>query len=287
MLSTVNSSASISQAHYADTTSVTSSNSNPVINKSREMIEVMPKLPGIAADAKPEDVQKHREDLLACLDVVEKTGDWCCMQDDATIRPVAVGLQAIFEQALLSTLASGEVARADVIFVTANPVTPLCHAAALSTPSLLSSSVANHAGSYDTVISRINTVPELLNHPNVNLCALYSQKRESAADQAVYDNVCLAHPDSDKFLSLCTDTPLPDDLSGANYFVVSNDNKVSMFCLRITQANKETDCCSIFTKDEQHRLSGLYDNYLQGVEAKHSDNAALAKFIGLLRQNYS
>ncbi|WP_230350814.1 type I-F CRISPR-associated protein Csy2 [Lelliottia sp. WAP21] len=287
MLSALNTAVHISPTERADRSSVISQSRNPVIDRTRQMIEKMPKLPGIAADAKPEDIQKHRENLLACLDKVDKTGDWCYQQDDASIRPIAVGLQAIFEQALLTSLASGEVAKADVVFITANPVTPLCHAAALSTPSLLSRSVANHAGSYDTVISRINTVPALLNHPDVNVCALYAHKRENASDQAIYDDVCRSHPDSNKFLSLCTELPLPDNFSGANYFVVSKDNTVNMFCLRITQANKETDNCSIFTHDGQNRLADLYENYLHILEGKYSNDTSLAKFIGLFRQNYS
>ncbi|POT59491.1 hypothetical protein C3432_01855 [Citrobacter amalonaticus] len=287
MLAAINSGAYVSQINRSHAPSVVLQSNNPVINKARELTENLHKLPGIPADARPEDIQKHRNNLLTCLDAVEKTGNWACQQDDRSIRPVAVGLQGIFEEALLSSLESGDVARADIIFTTANPPTPLCHSDALRTPSLLSNSVASDAGSYDTVISRVHTVPALLNHPSVNLCSIYSQERENPVDQNVYDDVCLAHPDKSKFYSLCSGVPLPDNLSGANYFVVSKDNNVNLFALRITQANKETDNCVIFTRDEQQKLKDLCDNYLDNVQAKYPGDDNLGKFMELLRQNYA
>lgn len=261
--------------------------SNYIIDKSRELIEMMPKLPGISVDAQQEDVQTHRNNLLACLNELEKTGTWCLQQKDSSIRPRAVGLQAIFEHALLSLLESGEVTRADIIFTTLNPVTPLCHVNALCTPSLISGSVSHHAGSYDTVIERVKTVPQLLNHPSVHICSVYSKERENPVDQAVYNDVCLMHPDKSQFYSLCSDEPLAESLSGANYFLTSKDNNVSLFGIRITQANIETDSCAIFTKDEQQKLKDLSDNYMDIILKKRPEDENLRSFVSLLHQNYS
>lgn len=260
---------------------------NPVINRVRDLIETMNKLPGISVDAKQDDMMKHRNNLLACLNELEINGTWSLQQSDYTIRPRAVGLQAIFEYALLNALESGDVVRADIIFTTINPVTPLCHANALCTSSLMTGSVANHAGSYDTVIERAKTVPKLLNHPLVHICSIYSKERENPQDQAIYDEVCLSHPDKNKFYSLCSGKILPESLSGANYFVTLKGNNVSLFGIRITQANIETDNCVIFTKDEQQKLKDLSDNYMDVILKQQPEDENLSKFVRLLHQNYA
>lgn len=287
MLSTIHSVPSHATVGSTYEATAVQHNQNPVIGKTRELIETLPQLPGVPADAPADEVLKHRNNLLACLDMLDKTGSWSCQQDDRSIRPVAVGLQAIYEQALLSSLDSGDVLRADILFTTMNPITPLCCSTAIGTPSLLSNSVASHPGSYDTVISRTRTVPQLLNHPAVNLCTVYSKERENPADQSIYDTVCLAHPDKSKFQSICTGINLPEHLSGANYFVVSKDNNIHLLGLRITQANKETDRCEIFTKDEQQRLKDLCDNYMDAIPLQDGVDENMGKFMKLLHQNYA
>lgn len=286
MLTPINATHSLKPVEPVHIPEVRSKSDNPIINATRELTEKSKKLPGIAQDASPAAVQQHRNELLTCLDALDKTGCWDYQQDDQSIRPVAVGLQALFEQALLDSLENGTVLQADIIFTTANPLTPLCQPVGMSSSSMVSTSVASHPGSKDTVISRTFTMPRLLDHPSVNICTLYSQKRANPVDQSYYDDMCLAHPDGNKFYSLCTEQPLPEELSGANYVVVSKDFSTHFFGVRITQANKETDNCVIFTQDAQQRLKQLCENYLENVLLQHPVDRVLNKFIDLLRQNY-
>lgn len=263
-------------------------NDNPVFTTVRKLINVMPKLPGITADASPAEVHQHRQNLLACVESLDKDGLWAQRQDDSTVRPVAVGLQAIFEQALLDTVAAGEILHADIIFTTANPLTPLCQAPGNGhfNPSLTSGCVAHHPGSYDTVISRTHTVPQLLGRPEISVCAIYSRERADPIAQAFYDSVCREQSDPNKFYSLRSGISLPDCLSGACYFVVSKDNNTHLFGLRITQANIPTDNCVVFTKDNQQLLMSLRDNYVNAVAALHPEDEILRRFMSRLDGNY-
>nr|WP_318383132.1 hypothetical protein [uncultured Enterobacter sp.] len=281
---------SITPAQHASSSNATavSQYSHPVLNAAQTLIETMPKLPGIAESAAPEEVAKHRQNLTNCLSVAANEGIWSQQQNDQHIRPVAVGLQAIFEQALLNAIASGDVIHSDIIFTTANPMTPLCQPAGKGNAhaSLMAADVANHPGSYDTVISRSHTVPQLLENQSVSVCTIYSQDRPDAQSQQFYDSVCAQHPDATQFYSLRSGIALPPEFSGANYVVTAKDQSTHLFGLRITQANNPTDRCVVFTKENEKMLSGLCHDYLDVVQAERPLDGHLKHFTAVLQQNF-
>lgn len=224
------------------------------------LIETLPKLPGAGDKASPEQIAQHRQNLHKCLSELDSTGRWMRDQGNAVVRPVAVGMQAIVEHALLQDLAQNKIKDVSVIFTTKNPPTPLCSNLNTLSNSLATPDVINSPGSYDTVISRQASLRALIEQPGVDTWALYTQTRDDAGEQKIFDTIAASK--GDRFHAVNTNSELPESLSGATYVITALDGQKSVLGIRITQANEKEKQCVLFTeKGGQQELKDLH-NYI-------------------------
>ena len=224
------------------------------------LIEYLPKLPGAGDKASPEQIAQHRQNLHNCLSELDSTGRWMRDQGNAVVRPVAVGMQAIVEHALLQDLAQNKIKDVSVIFTTQYPPTPLCSEINTLSTSLATPDVINSPGSYDTVISRQASLRSLIDQPGVDTWALYTKIRDDAGEQKIFDTIAASK--GDRFHAINTNSELPESLSGATYVITALDGQKSVLGIRITQANEKEKQCVLFTeKGGQKELKDLH-NYI-------------------------
>ncbi|MEH5891471.1 hypothetical protein [Enterobacter roggenkampii] len=132
-----------------------------VLDYSKWVITHLNKLPGISADAEPEKIEAHRAALLNCFSELNATGRMTSEGEDAAIRPVVVGMQAIIEHTLLNQLDKGLIAKVEVIFTTKKPPTPLSSEQGALPDHLATPAVLNSSGCIDTITSRQNLLHKM------------------------------------------------------------------------------------------------------------------------------
>lgn len=222
------------------------------------LIENLPKLPGVGNKASPEQIEQHRQNLHNCLSELDSTGRWMRDQGNALVRPVAVGMQAIVEHALLQDLAQNKIKDVSVIFTTQYPPTPLCSELNTLSTSLATPDVINSPGSYDTVISRQASLRSLIDQSGVDTWAFYTRVREEDGEQKIFDTIAASK--GDRFHAVNTNSELPESLSGATYIITALDGQKSVLGIRITQANEKEKKCVLFTeKGGQQELEQIND----------------------------
>lgn len=217
-----------------------------LLSSATRIIDQLHKLPGIGSNATLAEVTKHRENLQLCISQLAVTGRWNVEQDDALLRPIAVGLQAIIEHALLDMLQKEEIAKVMTIFTTQNPPTPLCSEPGVLPDSLVTVSVQHSPACVDTVISRQQTLKALLAHPSIDTWVFYAQPRPNPEEQTIFDENAMRY--APNFHHFHVSDGILENLSGATYRLTDQEGQDQWFGIRITQANQLSSQCILFTE---------------------------------------
>lgn len=239
--------ASASVVNHAPTTT-------NVMDYSKWVITHLNKLPGIPAGAEPEKIEAHRAALLKCLNELNTTGRMTSEGQDAAIRPVVVGVQAIIEYTLSSQLAKGLIDNVSVIFTTKKPPTPLSSGPGELPDHLATPAVLNSSGCIDTITSRQDLLHKMIKYPQVSMSSYYAQKHPEN-EQCIFDNFGIENRDNFKSWQV---KALPKELSGATYEVTTCGGSKQWFGIRFTQASESSSKCTLFTdpdcEGEKERL---------------------------------
>ncbi|MCK7227213.1 hypothetical protein L8P27_05020 [Enterobacter asburiae] len=214
-----------------------------VLDYSKWVITHLKKLPGISADAGPEKIETHRAALLNCLSELKATGRMTSEGEDAAIRPVVVGMQAIIEHTLLAQLDKGLIAKVEMIFTTKKPPTPLSAEQGVLSDRLATPAVLNSSGCVDTITSRQNLLHKMIKYPQVEMSSFYAQKHPDN-EQHVFDKFC---DDNKGNFHSCHVESMPDELSGATYEITPCDGDKQLFGIRFTQASEASSKSTLFT----------------------------------------
>ncbi|WP_067519018.1 hypothetical protein [Endozoicomonas ascidiicola] len=168
------------------------------------------------------------------------------IKDDTEVRPIAVGIQTIFEQALHKLLLEDRDIQTTVIIHTKYPATPLCtEEAATPSDSLMGDNMRDDPKRKNTITERATTLRNLAKAgDNVRLLIAYPKDglSERSDDQQRVYNEELNNPQN-KSLSDIPLNPLlkgmPEELIGASYIIEKNqspDRESLAFLIRGAQA---------------------------------------------------
>lgn len=204
------------------------------------------KLPGIASDATVDKVEQHRAALQDCLSHLSSAGRIKLEGPDLSIRPIVVGVQAIFEHTLLCQLEKGLLKKVDVTFTTKKPPTPLSGAENVVPDCLATPAVLNSPGCIDTIISRQYLLRKLITCPEVSMHSYYAQKHD-VCEQGYFDSFC--EKNAPQFNARQV-SEIPDALSGATYHIINHDNHEQWFGIRFSQASSSLNQCILFSDIE-------------------------------------
>lgn len=216
-----------------------------IFDISKNIIQNLSKLPGIAPGATFDEIEAHRLALLGHMSELQSVGRLKSQGDDSVIRPVVVGLQAVVEHTLLQQLKARQIDTVSMTFTTKRPPTPLCSEGTVP-DNLATAEVLNSSGCIDTIISRQNLLRMLIAHPEVSMWSYYDQKQDEN-EQRCFDNFCTQNSRNFHHQQV---EKVPDDMSGATYQIIMRDGSEHWFGIRFTQANQSASECTLFTNTD-------------------------------------
>ena len=190
-----------------------------------------------------ENNQKIKQDISGCFKKFSTVQTFDLSGDDKTVRPVGVGIQTIFEQALYELLESRTISKAVAIIHTKTPATPLVNPENTASRGTMSEQMHGDSAREKTITDRTVTVRNLARSEPEKM-TLYIAYPESGMDkrepgQRETYQAELAKPENKSLKDLpLSQKEMADNLVGASYIMTGadDDSQPLYFGLRAVQA---------------------------------------------------
>ena len=184
-------------------------------------------------------LQESHNQILSCMDKIENNCFYSEKNQEDNLRPIFVGIQSIFEETIVNMLKNKEIERVVGIIHTNLPATPVCTNPNDPEPAIHESNRDNPVIVH-TVSSRANVIRRYLDSQGV-LKIVYNNnvKNERSEEQLlIFEEL------KQKYSNL-EDRPvnasIPEELSGATYFINYKENETYVFAINARQAKIKTE----------------------------------------------